>query len=367
MKKFIFFIITILAATTLHAQNAKAFIKFSNKSEIIKDIHEEKGIVSISYKFVNTGNAPLIISKANTSTSRIKIDFPRKPILPNEGGEIKVKYDPTKKKGNLDRSITVISNAKNRIAILYLKGNVIARPLTIKEQYPTVVDKLRYKRSNNRMYFGDVKNTEVRLDTVYFMNNTKESLKLEFKDILDYIDIKPMKMTLAPNAKANFIISLDARGRRDYGYMYERLSLYVNGKHKYKGDLTINANIIEDFSYLSKRELKKAPKMVFEETRVEFGNLTQGEKATHVFKFKNEGKSDLIIRKIKTSCGCTAVNPESLIIKAGKDSKISITFNSKNKRGRQHKFIYIICNDPQNHTTKLQMIGNILMPKAQEK
>lgn len=366
MKRIILLIITTLFIITLQAQNSKAYIKFKNNNEVIKDIHEEKGIIDVTYKFINTGKAPLIISKANTSTSRIKIYFPKQPILPNKEGEIKIKYDPTNKKGEFNRSITVISNARNRISLLNLKGNVIPRPLTLKEQYPTVVEKLRYKRSNNRMYWGDVKNTEIRKDTVYFMNNTKETLKLEFRDVLDYIDVKPKRMELAPNAKANFIVSLDARGRRDYGYMYERLDLYINNKHKYKYDLTINANIIEDFSYMSAKQMKKAPKMVFEETRIEFGNLKQGEKTTHIFKFKNEGKSDLIIRKIKTSCGCTAVNPESLIIKAGKTSQISITFNSKNKRGRQHKFIYIICNDPNNHTTKLQMVGNVLRTKIQD-
>ncbi len=47
------------------------------------------------------------------------------------------------------------------------------------------------------------------------------------------------------------------------------------------------------------------------------------------FKFTNEGKSDLIIRYIKASCGCTAVQQgiQGQGIKPGESGSIKAVFN----------------------------------------
>ncbi|MFW5659430.1 MAG: DUF1573 domain-containing protein, partial [Bacteroidota bacterium] len=37
----------------------------------------------------------------------------------------------------------------------------------------------------------------------------------------------------------------------------------------------------------------------------DFGSMKEGEVVEHTFNFKNVGKSDLIIQKVKPSCGCT--------------------------------------------------------------
>ena len=52
-----------------------------------------------------------------------------------------------------------------------------------------------------------------------------------------------------------------------------------------------------------------APKIIFEVDNYDFGNVSQseGEVFTY-FDFKNEGKGNLIIDKINTSCGCTSAS-----------------------------------------------------------
>ena len=362
MKKIILLLLLSAALFTVQAQRYTPYIKFTEPTQSIGDIHEEKGCVTIKYHFSNIGAKPLIINSTNTSTTRIKITFPKKPILPKGEGDIIVTYTPKNKKGEFNRTITVMSNAKNRISVLRLSGKVIPRPLTIEEKYPTIVGDIRYKRNSNRITFNDIKNTESKTDTVYLMNYSDSIKTLEFIQLSDYITVKPAKLVLQPKEKSIIQVSYDASKKHDYGYTYERIQLSINGKHKYRNDLSLNARIIEDFSKLSKKELAKAPKVTFETTRFEFGTIIQGEKSKHIFKFKNEGKQDLLIRKIKASCGCTAVTSGAKIIKGGESSQIEVTFNSSNKRGRQHKFIHIICNDPINHTIKLEVIGNIKMP-----
>lgn len=359
MKRIILLLLISTTLLTVKAQKYSPYIQFSKPTQSLGDIHEEKGSVTIKYHFTNIGSEPLIINNISTSTTRITFTYPKKPILPKEEGDIIISYDPTNKKGEFNRTLTVMSNAKNRISVLRLSGNVIPRPLTIEEKYPTVVGKLRYKNNSNRIFINEIRNTEVKTDTVFLMNYADSITDIELIKLPEYITAKPLKQNLKPKETSMIIISYDARKKNDYGYTYDRIELSINGKHEYKDDLSLNAVIIEDFTKLSPKDIANAPKANFETTQFEFGTIKQGESARHIFKFKNEGKKDLIIRKIKSSCGCTAVSPKSKIIKPGESSEIDVTFDSSNKRGRQHKFIHIICNDPINHTIKLEVIGNI--------
>ena len=77
-----------------------------------------------TFKFTNTGNAPLIISKVKGSCGCVVLDFPKKPIMPNEKGEIEIVYNVLKK-GRISRTVTVLSNTKKGRKILKIKGRVL--------------------------------------------------------------------------------------------------------------------------------------------------------------------------------------------------------------------------------------------------
>ena len=47
------------------------------------------------------------------------------------------------------------------------------------------------------------------------------------------------------------------------------------------------------------------PIIEFENLTFNFGSISQGEKASHSFRFKNNGKANLVISKVEGSCGCT--------------------------------------------------------------
>jgi len=85
--------------------------------------------------------------------------------------------------------------------------------------------------------------------------------------------------------------------------------------------------------------------MTFTEEMFDFGKITQGEKVTHTFKFKNEGDSPLIITDAKTTCGCTVPDyPKNKPIAPGEGGEIVVTFNSAGKQGKQEKPITLSAN-----------------------
>ncbi|MDD3878181.1 MAG: DUF1573 domain-containing protein [Bacteroidales bacterium] len=82
--------------------------------------------------FSNTGNAPLIISNVRTSCGCTVPTWPREPILPGDSSYIEVKYD-TRRIGQINRQITINSNASQPNLNIRLRGNVVAEP---EEQSP---------------------------------------------------------------------------------------------------------------------------------------------------------------------------------------------------------------------------------------
>jgi len=94
----------------------------------------------------------------------------------------------------------------------------------------------------------------------------------------------------------------------------------------------------------------------------DFGIIIQGEKVSHNFKFKNTGKSNLLIKDASASCGCTVPSFPTKPIPPGGEGVIEVIFNSANRSGRQHKSITVISNTQPN-TTHLQIECEIVTRK----
>ena len=80
-----------------------------------------------SFGFKNTGNAPLLITRAESTVSSIVVTKPGAAIMPGKKGKINIKYN-NMAQGPIRKTITVESNAVNypdgRVA-LRIKGEVL--------------------------------------------------------------------------------------------------------------------------------------------------------------------------------------------------------------------------------------------------
>lgn len=82
----------------------------------------------------------------------------------------------------------------------------------------------------------------------------------------------------------------------------------------------------------------------------------------HAFKLTNNGKSNLYIRKVSASCGCTAAQPEKTVVAAGESTLIKATFNAAGREGNQKKAITVITSDPKRSKTILWINGIVSRP-----
>ncbi|MBR6130658.1 MAG: DUF1573 domain-containing protein [Bacteroidales bacterium] len=97
-------------------------------------------------------------------------------------------------------------------------------------------------------------------------------------------------------------------------------------------------------SGLSKKAAEKMPVITFETTQYDFGQVVQGERLSYAFKFKNTGKSNLIIYSSEATCGCTTSTPPKAPIRPGESGEITVTFDSKTQSGKVTKRILVAAN-----------------------
>ena len=80
--------------------------------------------VSYTYKFKNTGNAPLIISAVEKTCGCTDTKFPKEPVKPGGEGSISITYDSKGHKGFQNKRIIVKANTNPSETILKFKAQV---------------------------------------------------------------------------------------------------------------------------------------------------------------------------------------------------------------------------------------------------
>ncbi len=357
-KKFTFAVILLfMSFAGIYAQQKAANINFNKLTHDFGKIQEADGKVTYKFEFTNTGNKPLVINDVKASCGCTSNSWTRKPVMPGEEGFLSATFDPAHRPGNFNKSILVRTNAENSNILLRIRGEVIPREKSLSDKYPKSMGDLRLK--SNHLPFVTVKNTEKKVDSLEIMNTSNKIMDVTFERVPDYLTLKTKPDKLMPGQKGYIWGKLDGTQVDDWGFLVKRVVVKVNGEHVSNGNLAYSAKIVEDFSHLSPRERANAARVKFENTTFDFGNAEQKEDITHYFKFTNVGESDLKIRKIRATCGCTTVKPDKTVIKPGETSSFKTIFHTGNRRGPQRKTVYFISNDPENPITRLTIKGNV--------
>jgi hypothetical protein len=103
-----------------------------------------------------------------------------------------------------------------------------------------------------------------------------------------------------------------------------------------------------------------APNLQVREPGFDFGEVFQGDKVLHVYQFSNQGDQDLLIDRVSSSCGCTAVLVSSKNVPPGARGELQANFDSSRFRGEVSKTIYLYSNDPARPVMQLHLQGKVL-------
>jgi len=105
-----------------------------------------------------------------------------------------------------------------------------------------------------------------------------------------------------------------------------------------------------------------APVFEFETDVIDYGKIEAAADGVRVFKFKNIGKSPLVISRVQSSCGCTVPEKPEEPIMPGANGEIKVKYDT-NRQGGFSKEITVFSNasEPQK---KLRIKGIILKAES---
>jgi hypothetical protein len=108
---------------------------------------------------------------------------------------------------------------------------------------------------------------------------------------------------------------------------------------------------------------KQAATLLLEKSSFDFGDIYEGNKVLHTFKFTNSGSAPLIITNVEVNCGCTMPKgwPKDPIM-PGSRGELQVQFNSTGKLGRQSKVVTVVSNSISGNS-QIRISANVLERK----
>jgi hypothetical protein len=321
------------------------------------NVNEKGGRVFHDFRFVNNGKGPIKITNVITSCGCTHSEWTRTPINPGDSGIIRASFDPDGRQGKFDKTLTVETDGSPTNHNLVIKGHVYPAKFNFAETY-------KYQYGNiavvtNNFNFAAVKSngydsTEIGL---YNMGNKKVYVyKIETPS--NILTTRPYDH-MPPNTEMRIPLKYYPKVPIEYGPIRQEFRIYTNDDSLPIKRFFVTANIVEDFSMMSKKDLKTAPKLIMKSKEVDLGNVPLFNTPTAVFTIINKGKKDLIIRKIVRNCTCLIPEMEQKIIPKGKSAELKVQYSLVNMAGPDSKTLKMITNDPNNSEVTLTVKINV--------
>ncbi len=229
-----------------------------------------------------------------------------------------------------------------------------------KERYYTIRQGSLYFHAT-RLFFGDgIFFGENASDTIRFVNFGTKEIDLTFEKLPPFLKCEAIPPVVEIGEEGLIVVHYNTKVKNVYGPTFDYFYAKTNDSVRAAKRLIVSPDIYEDFSTLSKKELKNPPKIYFDKTKVDLGSLIEGEESFNVFTLTNKGKRDLIIRAVKASCGCTATDISNKVIKPGDSEEIEVIFRSLGKKGKQKHSISVVSNDPNEPVVLLELSGKVI-------
>jgi hypothetical protein len=320
-------------------------------------IGETDGYAEHIFKFKNTGNAPLVISRVQASCGCTKPEWTQQPVEPGKDGVIIITFNPKGRIGNFNKTATVYTNEDNgyKRHKLTITGLVVEKPSDPLASYVDTIGGVGITKKD--VIYKHLLPLSSNTDIFYIKNYQTETVYFTWENVPEYIRIKsPDSLKADWPGEVSVIIdgtkTTDKRGRIKDTFTWTVRN--QAGKVLGSENITATANYVDDFSKLSPLQSVNMPRLEIENQQLLFDNvkggfLGFGGADSKEFLLTNTGKSDLTLHSI-TSDDYRVHLPELFgkTIKAGESLAVRATVKAKelNTTVIDTK-IYVVCNDPK--------------------
>ena len=381
MKKLhsLLWIIALLANTSLFAQTKKPSTKV--KAPTTTPTETEKGAlffektyidlgaitdrvepIKLIFKFKNIGKGNVKILNVKTDCNCSRPQWAKNDVAFGQEGEIITYFHPDGISGDVTKTLTVFSTGTPDVTYLQMRvyvNNVAAR---IKNTYPNQQGQLKF--DSYEVKFPNLFDYSV--DSVFRVvyNPTQKPIQILMVKSPDHLKVTYDNSTIFPDNNMTFKFKYFAAQAKDYGTKLDEVLVYTNDSLEPIKKYLVRANIAEDFSLLTPKQLKNAPIFAAVTPVVNLDTLDIKSTNTAIFTVTNKGTNPMYLRKVYGSCGCTNVEwDKNQPIKKGKKATIKVTYNSNYDLGLIEKQIFVITNTPDQTLHELTLKANIVYRK----
>ena len=319
---------------------------------------ENDGEVTCEFRFVNVGDEPVRVSNVRTSCGCTTSKPPRKAIQPGDTATVSATYNPVGRPGKFEKKIYVDMNTNPQRNVLAIHGTVIGSSNTLRGRFPIDAGDSGIKLRKTTIPFGEVVCGRIKNEFLEVYNASSDTLRPTFESVPKYMRTAVKDPAIAPGENKAYAIVFDSSAPGlDYGIVTDSIT-YRPAPDKEPVNISIVANVVEDFSELTPQQRIDAPIIGIESRSIDFGTFPTDGIISRKLTISNRGKDQMQIRRVYSADPGVTVSVDKTKVKKGKEATVTVTVDpalipSELLDAR----ISIIVNDPQTPTTIVRAVG----------
>ena len=332
--------------------------RFNKLTHDFGKIPEESGTVYTIFSFKNITSEPIHIVNIETSCGCTKPIYSKDTIMPGDSGHIKAVYETWGRDGDFYKNLFVHFNKEAYYQPLSIRGYVVPQANLSKRpaEFTTTYSNLAF--TTTIAHFPDLLNSQKQTTKLKVYNYMGYPINiLEIKSKPEFVTVDYGDGLIGVEDTLTITITIDGTKMTQFGDQMLPVALVTDDPGSEVKNIFVRANLKEDFSKLSGKELKNAPRIAITPPgTISLGKHSAGEKFSHTLKIENTGKKDLEIRKIIPSCSCISFTIGKQVLKAGESTNLVLTIDTVNQiKADLIKHVTLLTNDPAKQELNLKI------------
>ena len=351
----LFLALVAMVANVSFAQGqsvAAQAIEFSKKVHNFGKVSINDGAVSCSFEFKNTSDKPVVINNIISSCGCTTPVWPKKPIMPGEGGKVEVTYLNDQGPYPFDKTLTVYTSASTKPIILRISGLAYENERSLKEMFPVSVGVLGVKKDIVRG--GQIAQGKSKGGNFQVANISNKSVEVKFANVSPGLTLTATPQTIPASGVADVSYTIDTGVKENWGATTYSADVLCNGV-KAPVQLKVECMIIDNFESLTKEERNKGSMVLAVNSSFNFGTVAKGTPVTATFQLRNTGQSPLEVHKIDAPENMKVTVPTT--IAAGEKFTLTAKVDTSGAKGEQIYTITLITNSPNRPLVNLFVTG----------
>ena len=301
---------------------------------------------TVTYKFVNTGDKPLVVSNVTVSCGCMEASWTEAPVMPGDEGEITAVFD-AEAIGHFYKDLGVYCNAVPEPVYVSFSGEVTADAKNFSFTHPYAIGGIRLNQEelSFEAHKGDRPSVELLV-----ANTSNKSYSPVLMHLPPYLEAEavPEKLGRGKAGKIKVTLNTDRLPKLGITRASVYLSRYSGDKVGEENEIPVSVALLPDFSQMTDWQKNNPPVISVSSDELEFLNLRPNQKKSQTVVITNTGKSDLVIQDMQVFSIALGVNLKKRVLKPGESTKMKVTVLAANlPRVKGRPRVLMITNDPE--------------------